>query len=101
MQHLDARFAAHHDASMRTTITLDSDVVRLLQDAVHRERRPRKEVINDALRRGLARRAAPAEPYRVVPHHSAVRAGIDQSVLNRLADELEDAAIVERSGTTA
>jgi hypothetical protein len=66
-------------------------VAQLIDDAVHRERRPMKQVINDALRRALrepANRTAP--PYRLTPHQSAVRPGLDLSGFNRLADELED-----------
>ena len=39
--------------SMRTTLTIDDDVARLIDEAVHRERRPMKQVVNDALRRAL------------------------------------------------
>lgn len=38
----------------RTTLTLDPDVVRLIEEEVHRLRKPFKHVVNDALRRGLA-----------------------------------------------
>ncbi len=80
----------------RTTLTLDDDVAKLIEDAVHRERRPTKQVINDALRRGLApERPKPREPYRVVPHHAKLRPGFDVEHLNRLADELEDEAIMD------
>jgi hypothetical protein len=79
---------------MRTTLTLDGDVARLVEEAVHRERRPMKQIINDALRRALAPRVARREPYRLTPHESAVRPGFDPSGFNRLADELEDEAIL-------
>ncbi len=82
---------------MRTTLTLDPDVARLLEDAVHDQRRPLKQVVNDALRKALgpARRA---EPYRSKPHHSAVRPGLDLAGFNRLADELADEEIASRLG---
>ena len=84
---------------MRTTVTLDADVEQLLDEAVHRERRPFKAVINDAIRRGLSpgasRRARTR--YRVVPHDTQLRPGIDPAGLNRLADELEDEAIVAKA----
>ncbi|CAN5772586.1 type II toxin-antitoxin system antitoxin VapB33 [soil metagenome] len=80
---------------MRTTLTLDPDVSRLIQDAVHRERRPRKQVVNDALRRALTPAAARRERVRVVPHRSAVRPGLDLERMNQLADELEDEAILD------
>jgi hypothetical protein len=80
----------------RTTLTLDEDVAKLIEDAVHRERLPTKQVINDALRRGLApERPKRRERYRVVPHHARLRPGFDIEHLNRLADELEDEAIMD------
>lgn len=83
---------------MRTTLTLDPDVARLVQDAVHRERRPTKQVINDALRRALAPTSqGRRRPYRLTPHESALRAGLDLAGFNRLADELEDEARTTRS----
>jgi hypothetical protein len=33
---------------------LDPDVAQLVEDAVHRARKPMKQVINDALRRALS-----------------------------------------------
>lgn len=80
---------------MRTTLTLDPDVARLVQDAVHRERRPMKQVVNDALRRAL-REEGPREPYHLTPHRSAVRPGLDLTGFNRLADEVEDEEILAR-----
>src|SRR5690606_30480810 len=89
--------AKHHDAFTRTTLTLDPDVARLVSEAVHRERRPMKQVINDALRRALRPApAVPAEPYQLIPHESALRPGFDLAGFNRLADELEDDAILDR-----
>lgn len=78
---------------MRTTLTLDDDVARLIDDAVHRERRAMKRVVNDALRRALAP-SAPTEPFEVTPHRSAVRAGLDVDSLNRLADQMGDDEVV-------
>ncbi|GDY31244.1 antitoxin [Gandjariella thermophila] len=86
---------------MRTTLTLDDDVARLVEDAVHRERRPMKQVVNDALRRALAPRASREQPYRLTPHESAVRPGFDLSGFNRLADELADEAIMDRARRTS
>ncbi len=83
---------------MRTTLTLDPDVVKLVEDAVHRERRPTKQVINDALRRGLTPRASRrTKPYRLEPHHAEVRPGFDVASLNRLIDELEADAFIEKA----
>ncbi|HEY6474972.1 MAG TPA: antitoxin [Polyangia bacterium] len=83
---------------MRTTLTLDADVTRMLADEVHRQRRPLKQVVNDALRRGLGPHLAEADVpvYRTVPHRAKLRPGFDPGALNRLADEAEDDALVAR-----
>ena len=80
---------------MRTTLTLDPDVVRMLEAEVHRARKPLKQVVNEALRRGLG---APGtrtskKRYRVRPHVARLRPGLDAGRLNALADEIEDAAV--------
>jgi hypothetical protein len=81
-------------SSMRTTLTLDSDVARLIDEAVHRERRPMKQVVNDALRRALTPES-PREPVTLTPHDSGIRPGFDVARLNQLADELDDEAILD------
>jgi hypothetical protein len=43
-----------HHVIMRTTLTLDDDVVARLKAAVKRENRPFRRVVNDALKAGLA-----------------------------------------------
>lgn len=88
----------HHDVGMRTTLTLDPDVMHLVQEAVHRKRQPLKQVVNDALRRALGQAPEhPARPYHLTPHESALRPGFDPAGFNRLADELEDEAILSRT----
>ncbi|HET7293197.1 MAG TPA: antitoxin [Vicinamibacteria bacterium] len=81
---------------MRTTLTLDPDVERLVSDEVHRVRRPFKDVINDALRRGLTSPGGQRrqKPYRLRPHAARLLPGIDRARLNALADEQEDVAVV-------
>lgn len=79
---------------MRTTLTIDDDVAQLIDDTVHRDRRPMKQVINDALRHALTPQAERQEHYHLTPHDSAVRPGFDPSGFNRLTDELEDEAII-------
>jgi hypothetical protein len=79
---------------MRTTLTLDPDVARLVEDAVHRERRPMKQVINDALRRALRKPTEVREPFTTDVHHSALQPGLDLAGFNRLADQIEDAAVM-------
>jgi hypothetical protein len=80
---------------MRTTLTLDDDVAQLIDEAAHRERRPVKQIVNDALRRALAPSTSRQQPYRMTPHESALRPGFDPAGFNQLADELEDGAIID------
>ncbi|MBR7829854.1 hypothetical protein KDK95_26350 [Actinospica sp. MGRD01-02] len=80
---------------MRTTLTLDDDVARLVEDELHRTRTSMKEVINAAIRAALAPRPARTEPFRVTPHRSRLAPGFDLAGFNKLADELEDEAILE------
>ena len=51
---------------MRTTVTLDPDVQRLLKDAEHRSGRPFKQILNDAVRAGLGRGAVKAPSRKAV-----------------------------------
>jgi hypothetical protein len=84
---------------MRTTLTLDPDVVKLLEDAVHRTRRPFKVVVNEALRSGLsgAPRTGARRTFRVKPHRSALRPGFDLAGFNKLSDELEDETVLGKA----
>jgi len=80
---------------MRTTLTLDPDVAKLVRETVEHEQLTLKDVINDALRRGLK----PSEPrpaFRVVPHSSALQPGLDPRGFNQLAEEIEDEATLSK-----
>ena len=76
---------------MRTTVTIDPDVHQLLQDAMQRSRQSFKEILNQALRRGLADMVPPVDepPFQVDARPLGLRAGIDPSRLNQLNDKLE------------
>jgi hypothetical protein len=89
--HLDSRFDAHHDANVRTTVTLDPDVAAKLKELAHRRRISFKQALNDALRRGLVARprGEPRRPFRVQAHKGGFRPGVDPAKLNQLLDELE------------
>lgn len=83
---------------VRTTLTLDPDVARLLENEVHRRRVPFKQVVNDALRSALGGKGTvkAARPFRVRAHRTELRPGLDAAGFNALADELEDDAIIAR-----
>jgi hypothetical protein len=82
---------------MRTTLTLDPDVARALEEEAHRQRKPFKQVVNETIRRGLLPHTGsrPQAPFRVRPHKTTLRHGIDAGAFNRLVDELEDEAVSE------
>jgi hypothetical protein len=75
---------------MRTTVTLDPDVEELLRAAAERGRTSFKQVLNEAVRRGLRGAGrGPAEPFTVEAKAMGLRSGIDPAKLRDLDDELE------------
>ena len=94
LRHLDASIRWHYDVHVRTTLTLDPDVAQLVDEAAHRARTSMKQVINDALRRALSQPPSRREPYHLPVHEATLQPGFDLAGFNRLADELEDEAIL-------
>jgi hypothetical protein len=84
---------------MRTTLTLDPDVAKMIEQEVHRVRKPLKQVVNEALRRGLTSSSSrrPVKRYRVTAHRARLQSGVDRGRLNALADELDDSAVIRRA----
>ena len=84
---------------MRTTLTLDDDVAARLKDMVHDLRMPFKEVVNDVLRRGLDGGGddAPNKRFVVRPFYgTTLQPGIDPDGFNKLVDDLETEAFLEK-----
>lgn len=82
---------------MRTTVTLEPDLVAALRQRAAEQGVPFKEILNRTLRAGLAQGAGPAASefrQRTVPLH--LRAGLDLDRAGRLADDLEDAERVRK-----
>ena len=96
--HLDSMVLCIMMLPMRTTVTLDEDVLRLLRDAMHRSRRSFKEALNSALRAGLGSRPVQAKtpPFALKARPLGLRPGIDPARFNQMADELEDEAFIGR-----
>lgn len=89
---LDSNLAKHHDACVRTTLTLDPDLVRELKKIAQSSEESFKGVVNDAIRRGLqqgSKSAPPLPRFVVQPKACGFRGGIDPSRLNQLVDDLE------------
>ncbi len=76
---------------MRTTLTIDDDVAAMLKLEGKRKGLSFKELVNSALRRGLAAEELHRPVQKVVtrPHAYGFKPGIDLDKLNQLADELE------------
>ena len=76
---------------MRTTLTLDDDIADSLKELARLLNKPFKQVVNDALRRGISPSIgeAPAPEYRVVPNRSGLTYGVDPLKLNQLNDQIE------------
>jgi hypothetical protein len=78
-------------------VTLEKDVEQLLREAMHRGRKSFKETLNDAVRSGL-RHGTPEKPKRFVvrPREMGLKAGYDPAGFNKLADDLETEAFLEK-----
>jgi methanogenic corrinoid protein MtbC1 len=77
---------------MRTTLTLDDDVARQLQEKSRRSGTTFKEVVNETLRKGLSQVGKPAGKlpgFEVKAAARGFRSGVDVLRLNQLNDELE------------
>jgi hypothetical protein len=82
---------------VRTTLTIDPDVEKLLEQEIARSRRPLKQVVNEALRRGLTRSTEKARKVVVKVSDSRLRPGFDPSSFNALVDELEDVEVLRKA----
>lgn len=77
---------------MRTTLTLDDDVAAKLQAESRRTGRSFKEIVNEALRHGLAARrpGATRKPFRVATRDlGALRPGLSLDSVANLLEEVE------------
>ena len=82
----------HHDAWVRTTLTLGEDVAHRLNERTRLTGASFKQVVNETLRAGLdgsEKPAHPLPPFRVIPKAGGFRSGVDVRRLNQLNDELE------------
>ncbi|MFM9963505.1 MAG: hypothetical protein ACKV2Q_20035 [Planctomycetaceae bacterium] len=80
-------------------MTLDPEVELLLREAVRKDRRSLEEVINRALRKGLATR--PSKTKRPQYRLKARKLGIpsvDLTKASMLSAELEDAELIQQIG---
>ena len=81
---------------MRTTITLDPDVEKLVKDAMHAGDASLKDVVNRGLRRGLRADRGQPLPRCVQPTAELGDLLVGASNLNALATELEDQELIAK-----
>jgi hypothetical protein len=85
--------------AMRTTLTIDDDLIEVLKALAHQRGVSFKSLVNETLRRGLTAGDKPpavADAFRVPSARRGFRPGIDPLKLNRLADELETEGFIAR-----
>lgn len=77
---------------MRTTLTLDDDVLKAAKRVARERDRPLKDVINDALRQGLAlgeSRNRPAYAFRLKTVGGRLLPGVDLADRDKLYEVME------------
>lgn len=77
--------------SMRTTITIEDALLKAAKIKAANENVPLKDVINEAIRRGLeAMDENKTAAYKTRPRPLGIRPGIDPDRIGQAADELDD-----------
>ena len=76
---------------MRTTLTIDNDVLERARAIAAKLRTPLKTVINEALRVGLDHVEQPAKsrPYKTEPHAMGLRSGRNLDNIQELLAQIE------------
>lgn len=83
---------------MRTTVTLDADVERLLRRAVQQSQRSFKEVLNNAIRCGLGGESGTVpSDFEIEARPLRVRTGLDPARLHHIDDEIEIAEFFRKT----
>ncbi len=76
---------------MRTTISIDDDVMERARAVAVKLRTPFKAVVNEALRAGLDHVEQPAKrrPYKTEPHEMGLRSGRNIDNIQKLLAQIE------------
>ncbi|HVS66669.1 MAG TPA: antitoxin [Thermoanaerobaculia bacterium] len=83
---------------MRTTVTLEPDVEKLLRESMERGRKSFKQALNEAVRRGLIGRGSKdEEPFVLEARALRLRAGIDAAALRDIDTELEEEELLRKT----
>lgn len=81
----------YYDVTMRTTLSVDDDLARSIENLRNRKNLSLRDVIDQLLRAGLQtlERKPVSSPYNGPVFDGELKAGIDPNRMNQLADELE------------
>ena len=84
---------------MRTTVTLEPDVARLLDDHARRTRKSFKETLNAAVRLGLGRVSEfpSTQEFTIEARPMQLKTGLDAGRFNSLLDELATEVFIEKA----
>lgn len=76
---------------MRTTVTIDDDLLAQIEDLRRREGLSFRGALNQLLRAGIQSQGQPPKPtpYRTPTRKLGLRTGVDATKLNQLVDEME------------
>jgi hypothetical protein len=83
---------------MRTTLTIDDDLVRELREKAHKTGSPFKEVVNSAIREGLEQLDKPKQinPYKCKTYSLGYPPSADLDRSLSLADRLESEEVARK-----
>jgi hypothetical protein len=84
---------------MRTTVTLDGDLLQILKETAVKMHRPFRKVLNETLRKALEGQSnhRMKKPFVVQARLMGLRSGLDPAGFNQLGDDLEAEAFPENS----
>lgn len=84
---------------MRTTVTLEPDVARLLSEHARQTRKSFKETLNAAVRSGLGRVTDSSEDreFTIEARPMQIKAGVDGGRFNALLDDLDADAFIDKN----
>lgn len=87
---VDADDQKHHDAFVRTTITISDGILSELRELARQRRRPFREVLEETIQRGLSAPPPPARKRaRLRTHRVGIKPAYQGLSLNQLYDQLE------------
>lgn len=81
---------------MRTTVTLDADVLEQVKAVANRRNISFKAALNETIRAGLAAARGGSRPFKVQARPMHLRPGIDLTRALQLDDSLEDEEIIRK-----